>query len=128
MILLCSPIRSIRGCKNFIQKKFLSPQSEKLIIHLFLPNESSSNAFSLSSKNSKFWAPLTETTEKNSILDSVSSPVLIICVSHNFPLACRNDSFSLSLFLHHTFAETYSRFLMHSTINLFCLNKISTET
>ena len=89
---LYSPIRDIKGCKNFIQKQFcrtndddksISLRNKKLTIHLFLPNEFSSNTFSLSSKNSKFCAQRTEISEKSSTSDSISSPVSIICGSLN---------------------------------------------
>ena len=93
-----SQIRAIRGCKNFIWKHFyltndgersLSLQSKRLITHFSLPNEFSSNTFSLNSKNSRFWARRTEISGKNFISDSISSPLSTICVSHNSTCAYR---------------------------------------
>ncbi len=106
---LCSPIRGIRVCKNFIQKPFcltnddemfLSLRSKKLIIHLFLLNAFSSNSSSLSSKNSKFWALFTAISEKklNLILSlvSIKRTYIFLKIDNKHSLESRiNELFSI---------------------------------
>ena len=107
---LYSPIRAIKGCKNSIQKQFCLTNddqkknlhlSKKFIIERFLPNEFSSSTFSLSSKNSKYWARRTEISEKNFISVLTSSLESTICASLN-PLPLLRLSLLSCLF--HTFA------------------------